>query len=68
MNRELLRRLPKVDELLQEGAIKEQLDSNIRVLVLDSLRETIEVYRKAILNDEIQSLTKEEVISHTIKL
>ena len=68
MNRELLRSLPKVDELLQEEAIIEQLDSNIRVLVLDSLRETIEAYRKAILNDEIQSLTKEEVISHSIKL
>ena len=68
MNRELLRSLPKVDELLQEEAIKEQLNSNLRVLVLDSLRETIEVYRKAILNDEIQSLSKEEVISHSIKL
>ena len=68
MNRELLRSLPKIDELLQEEAIKEQLGSNIRVLVLDSLRETIEVYRKAILNDEIQSLTKEEVISYSIKL
>ena len=68
MNRELLRSLPKVDELLQEGKIKEKLAYNIRVLVLDSLRETIEVYRSAILNDEIQSLTKEEVINQSIKL
>ena len=68
MNRELLRRLPKVDELLQEEAIKRQLDSSMRVLVLDSLRETIDSYRKAILNDEIESLTKEEVIIDSIKL
>ncbi|MCB2297308.1 L-seryl-tRNA(Sec) selenium transferase [Clostridium tagluense] len=68
MNRELLRSLPKVDELLQEETIKKQLESNIRVLVLDSLREAIELYRKAILNDEIQALTKEEVISYSIKL
>ncbi|GCD09125.1 L-seryl-tRNA(Sec) selenium transferase [Clostridium tagluense] len=68
MNRELLRSLPKVDELLQEETIKMQLESNIRVLVLDSLREAIELYRKAILNDEIQALTKEEVISYSIKL
>ncbi|MBZ9636129.1 L-seryl-tRNA(Sec) selenium transferase [Clostridium sp. FP1] len=68
MNRELLRSLPKVDELLQEETIKKQLENNIRVLVLDSLREAIELYRKAILNDEIQALTKEEVISYSIKL
>lgn len=68
MNRELLRRLPKVDELLQEEAIKEQLENTMRVLVLDALRETIEAYRKAILNDEIESLTKEEVIIDSIKL
>jgi len=68
MNRELLRSLPKVDELLQEQAIVEQLGTNIRVLVLDSLRESIEVFRKAILNDEIQDLSKQEVISYSIKL
>ncbi|MGV8982746.1 L-seryl-tRNA(Sec) selenium transferase [Clostridium sp.] len=68
MNRELLRSLPKVDELLQEETIKQQLGSSMRVLVLESLREAIEDYRKAILNDEIQSLTKEEVIIHSIVL
>ena len=68
MNRELLRSLPKVDELLQEETIKEQLGSSMRVLVLDSLRETIEAFRKAILNDEIQSLTKEEIILDSINL
>ena len=68
MNIDLLRSLPKVDELLQEETIKNLLGSNIRVLVLESLRETIEVYRKGILNDEIHSLTKEEVINNSIKL
>ncbi|MGH4139287.1 L-seryl-tRNA(Sec) selenium transferase [Clostridium sp.] len=68
MNTELLRSLPKVDELLQEETIKQQLEISMRVLVLDSLREAIEDFRKAILNDEIQSLTKEEVIIHFIKL
>jgi len=68
MNRELLRSLPKVDELLQEETIIEQLGSSMRVLVLDSLRESIEVFRKAILNDEIKSLTKEEIIIHSIKI
>jgi len=68
MNRELLRSLPKIDELLQEETIKEQLGNNMRVLVLDSLRETIEAYRKAILNDEIESLSKEEIIIDSIKL
>lgn len=68
MNIELLRSLPKIDELLQEEAIKEKLTSNIRSLVLDSLRETIEFYRSAILNNNIESFTKEQVIFDSIKL
>jgi L-seryl-tRNA(Ser) seleniumtransferase len=68
MNRELLRSLPKIDELLQEEIIKQQLESNMRVLVLDSLRETIEFYRKAILNEEIESFTREKVMIDSIKL
>ncbi|WP_435788614.1 L-seryl-tRNA(Sec) selenium transferase [Clostridium sp.] len=68
MNTELLRNLPKIDELLQEGEIKEQLSSNIRVLVLDSLRESIEFYRRGILNNEIESFTKQQVITSSIKL
>lgn len=68
MNIELLRSLPKVDELLQEDIIREQLGRSMRVLVVDSLREAIESYRSAILNDEIQALTKEEVINYSIEL
>ena len=68
MNKELLRSLPKVDELLKEEAIKCLLENSMRILVLDSLRETIETYRKAILNNEIESLTKETVIIDAIKL
>ena len=68
MNKELLRSLPKIDELLKEEAIDRKLESSMRVLVIDSLRETIESYRKAILNGTIESLTKEEVIIDAIKL
>ena len=68
MNKELLRSLPKVDELLKEEAIECLLENSMRILVLDSLRETIETYRKAILNNEIESLTKETVIIDAIKL
>jgi L-seryl-tRNA(Ser) seleniumtransferase len=68
MNTELLRGLPKIDELLKEESIKEILESNSRVLVLDSLRETIEFYRSAILNSEIESFTKQQIITYSIKL
>jgi L-seryl-tRNA(Ser) seleniumtransferase len=68
MNRELLRSLPKIDELLSEDIIKQQLENSMRVVVLDSLRETIESYRKRVLNDEIESFTKEDVINDSIKL
>jgi len=68
MDKELLRSLPKVDELLKEKSIECLLENSMRVHVIDSLRETIEIYRKAILNNEIESLEKEAVIIDAIKL
>lgn len=68
MNRDLLRSLPKVDELLKEKAIECLLENSMRIIVIDSLRETIETYRKSILNSEIESLTKEDLIIDAIKL
>lgn len=62
MNKELLRKLPKVDELLQEDSIKESLNEEIRNLVIDTLRETIDSYRKNILEGAIDSFTKEDIL------
>ncbi|WP_035288206.1 L-seryl-tRNA(Sec) selenium transferase [Clostridium sp. KNHs214] len=62
MNRELLRNLPKVDELLKEDVVEKELGNTIRILVIDALRETIEYYRNLILKDKINNFSKEEIL------
>lgn len=63
MNKELLRKLPKIDELLKEKNISKLIEENSRTIVLECLRESIESYRKAILNNEITSFDANEVIT-----
>ncbi len=70
MNVELLRKLPKVDELLKEEFVNELIEENSRTLVLESLREAIEFYRNGILKGSVESLTTEQVLDfavHTLK-
>jgi L-seryl-tRNA(Ser) seleniumtransferase len=47
--KELLRKLPAVDEVLKENRTRQWLDSYPRVLVLDAVRTAIERRRKAII-------------------
>ncbi|WP_032120920.1 L-seryl-tRNA(Sec) selenium transferase [Clostridium amazonitimonense] len=62
MNKELLRKLPKVDELLQDKVVISSLDNNMRVVVIESLRETIDFYRKAILEGNIEDFSTEDIL------
>lgn len=68
MNKELLRKLPKIDELLKDENISKLLEENSRTLVLESLRESIEFYRNGILKGSVTSLTTEGVIDLSIHL
>lgn len=68
MNSELLRKLPKIDELLKEKEVQEAIDNNPRTLVVEALRDTINFFRQEILKDKIEILEKDEVLSHAIKL
>ncbi len=60
MTKELLRALPKIDEIL--GIFNEDfLNENGRETVVSTLRDIINENRKAILNEEAYyALTKEE--------
>ncbi|GAA0122036.1 MAG: L-seryl-tRNA(Sec) selenium transferase [Clostridium argentinense] len=64
----LLRQLPKIDELLNEDLILKELNNTERIIVVDSLRESIDLYRKGILQDEIHSYEKEEILNYAIKI
>lgn len=70
MNKELLRKLPKIDELLKDEDINKLLEDNSRILVLESLRESIEFHRNGILKGNITSFTTEgvkDLANHLLK-
>ncbi len=62
--KQLLRNLPKIDELLKEEIVNKYLQSNSRTLVVDSLRQSIDYYRNEILKSAIENFTKENVINY----
>lgn len=56
MNKELLRKLPKIDELLLLDNIKTSIETYGRNLVVETLRETIDSFRKGILEGKLDSV------------
>lgn len=68
MKKELLRNLPKIDQLLEEEQIKKAMEGKIRTLVVQSLRDAIEFYRNAILNDNIDEFSKEDIINKALNV
>lgn len=66
MNKELLRKLPKIDELLKEPLIQKEIDITYRVLVVDSLREAIDKFRRNILENKINDFEGEDVLNYAL--
>ncbi|WP_050606806.1 L-seryl-tRNA(Sec) selenium transferase [Clostridium niameyense] len=62
--RELLRNLPKIDELLKEGKVINDLKRVSRNLVVDSLRQSIEYYRKSILKGKVKYYETEDILNY----
>lgn len=64
MKNQLLRTLPKVDELLKEEIINTELKSNSRTIVVEALRETIDSYRFKILEGSVEKFSKEDILKN----
>ena len=62
MKKELLRNLPKIDELLKEDIVQLSLKNTSRTLVVETLRETIDKYRENILKEQIESYEQENIL------
>lgn len=60
--KELLKSLPKIDILLENEEIKSIKDVS-RTILVEALRETIDLYRKNILEDKITEYDLEDVLS-----
>ena len=63
MNKELLKKLPKIDELLNEDIIKKEIEKGSRALVLESLRKTINYYRDQIISEKISEIPEIKYIA-----
>ncbi|MGL4730950.1 MAG: L-seryl-tRNA(Sec) selenium transferase [Clostridium sp.] len=68
MNKELLRKLPKIDELLKNTIVEKEIECTYRSLVVESLREAIDKYRKDILESKINDFDKEDVLNYALGL
>ena len=67
MDKSLLRYLPKVDELLNVKEIIKISENENRNILVDSLREAIDFYRKAILKGEIEKVPTEKELINKLK-
>jgi len=59
---ELLRKLPKIDELLKDEIVESYVQNSMRAEVIAVLRETIDKLRNDILDGKTTSLEKEELM------
>ena len=67
MDKSLLRFLPKVDELLNLDYIKKICETHNRNIVVDSIRDAIDFYRKAILEGKIEKTVTEAQLLDKVK-
>lgn len=64
--KELLSSIPKVDSLLADTRIS-NIENISRVLILEAIRETLDYYRKNILEDKITDYTWDDVVLNILK-
>lgn len=61
-NKELLRKLPKIDEMLKEDIVKKELSSTTRSIVIESLREAIDKFRNDIILGKIKEFNNKDIL------
>lgn len=61
-NKELLRKLPKMDQLLKEAIVIDKLKNTLRPIVLEALREALDSFRSDILNGKIEDFERIDIL------
>ncbi|KGK87955.1 L-seryl-tRNA(Sec) selenium transferase [Clostridium sp. HMP27] len=64
---DLLRKLPKIDEVLKDDKLNYALNNSCRIIVLEAVRKVIDSYREKILKKEIEDYSIEEIIEEILK-
>ncbi len=61
-NKELLRKLPKMDELLKEDIVINKLKNTMRPIILEALRDSIDKFRNDILSGSLDDFDNEDIL------
>ncbi|MCM8710390.1 L-seryl-tRNA(Sec) selenium transferase [Clostridium sp. SYSU_GA19001] len=67
-NKELLRKLPKIDELLKEEIVLAELNHTLRPIVVEALRESINKFRNDIISEVISDFSNKDILRHFLYL
>lgn len=62
MNKNSLKKIPKMDQLLNRNQVIEELKKTKRVTVIEALREALEEIRQAILSGKIDEFKEEDIL------
>ncbi|NLP31382.1 MAG: L-seryl-tRNA(Sec) selenium transferase [Clostridiales bacterium] len=65
--KELLKQIPKIDEVLKEQRLFMFFEGTSRNIIVEAAREVIEEIRQRILNNQIDSLVYDEIIDAIVK-
>lgn len=67
MNKNSLKKIPKMDQLLNRKEIIEELNETKRIYVIEALREALEEVREAILSEKTDGFKEEDILDSFYK-
>ncbi|WP_123052959.1 L-seryl-tRNA(Sec) selenium transferase [Clostridium sp. JN-1] len=68
LKKDLLRKLPKIDQMLSEAVVQEQLKYMPRTIVIESLRKSIDNYRSLILKEQIVQFEDKDILREFLNI
>ncbi|MDF2884679.1 MAG: selA, partial [Clostridiaceae bacterium] len=66
--KELLRNLPKIDEILNKKEICSLLGKNLRPVIVEAIRESVDYYRKKIISHELSEINMENIVQRVLNI
>lgn len=67
MNKNSLKKIPKMDQLLNRKEVIEELNETKRIYVIEALREALEEVREAILSEKTDGFKEEDILDSFYK-
>lgn len=68
MNRNSLKKIPKMDQLLNKNEVKRELEKTKRIYVIEALREALDEIREALIQEKINEFEEEDILETFYKI